>query len=171
MCATSNADPVANIDRHRRTAGTIDAAPMVISIDARYEQKIDRTGGPDACHPWTGARNGEGFAMFGVDYKMLAAHRWAYIRYVGPLTKQQSVRFLCDDRGCQNRQHWVAESRADSVRRTRSGSRNGRAKLTEADVTAIRASDEPSARLANRYRVAPETVRHVRAGETWRRPI
>lgn len=141
----------------------IDPRYVKRTADERYEKFVDRTGGPAACHPWTGARNAEGFAVF----DCRAAHRWAYIRYVGPLTGQQSVRFLCDDRGCQNRDHWVAESRATSVRRTRSGSRNGRAKLTEADVTAIRASDETRTRLAGRYRVARSTIYKICAGKSW----
>jgi hypothetical protein len=141
---------------------------MSEAVDERYEAKVDRSGGPDACHPWGGAPNGEGFGMFRADGNTRAAHRWAYIRYVHPLSREESIRFTCGNRLCQNRRHWAAESRPDNARRTRTGGGSGRARLTEAAVVAIRASREPNARLADRYKVSARTVSQVRAWKTWR---
>ena len=50
---------------------------------------------------------------------------------------------------------------------TQVGANNGRAVLTEADVLAIRASTEPHAALAARYRVCKATISHVRTRRLW----
>lgn len=48
------------------------------------------------------------------------------------------------------------------------GERNGRAKLTHADVLAMRASNEPNTHLAKRYGVTHQHVALVRAGHVWK---
>lgn len=46
---------------------------------ASFRSKVDTSGGPDACHPWTGAttRPKDGYGVFGVEH--ILAHRFAYI--------------------------------------------------------------------------------------------
>lgn len=51
------------------------------------------------------------------------------------------------------------------------GERHHHAKLTEADVRAIRASSEASATLAARYGVTQRHIRGVRQGKYWRRVL
>lgn len=104
----------------------------------------------------------------GTGYRSAAAHRWAYLRYVGPLAAGEVIRFTCENRSCQNRDHWVVESRPANVRRTRTGARNGRAKLTPVAVSAIRASGEPTTDLATRYGVGATTIKDARSENTWR---
>lgn len=48
------------------------------------------------------------------------------------------------------------------------GERHPRARLTEADVLAIRASAEPGAVLAERYSIKQGTVYHIRAKRLWK---
>lgn len=48
------------------------------------------------------------------------------------------------------------------------GENNGRAKLTEASVRAIRRSSEPTRVLADRYGVSMTTIQDVRAFRKWR---
>lgn len=47
------------------------------------------------------------------------------------------------------------------------GSENPNAKLTEADVRAIRSSGERPTRMARNYGVSVKTIEAVRAGTTW----
>lgn len=48
------------------------------------------------------------------------------------------------------------------------GSRHHRSSLTADDVRAIRASDETSGKLAERYGVTPSAIRKIRRRVTWR---
>jgi hypothetical protein len=56
----------------------------------------------------------------------------------------------------------------DTQRLRARGSRNGRAKLTEAQAREIRASREPTAALSVKYGVGETMVREIRAGTKWR---
>ena len=48
------------------------------------------------------------------------------------------------------------------------GNRNGRARLTETDVLAIRASEETAVKLAKDYSVSEGTISAIRTGRNWR---
>jgi hypothetical protein len=115
---------------------------------------VDTSGGPDACHPWTGARNEHGYGQFwdGTYHangspRMVGAHRWGYRRFVGDPGRLH-VRHTCDQPWCQNRRHWVLgthlQNMADRSERGRCvlpdarGTRNGHAKITEDVVRDIR---------------------------------
>src|SRR4249920_1430377 len=52
--------------------------------------------------------------------------------------------------------------------KSRPGELNPKAKLTAAEVTAIRLSRLPNTVLATQYRVTPCTIGEIRANETWR---
>jgi hypothetical protein len=142
----------------------------------RYEEKVDRTGGQDACHPWLASVNEHGYGIFRADGRMHLAHRWAYRHFIGPVELPQVIRHRCDTPACQNPRHWIkgtqAENIADMIARGRSpdrrGERSGRARLTEADVRMIRASAGPHARLAKEYGVSPSLIGQIRAGTAWR---
>jgi hypothetical protein len=90
------------------------------------------------------------------------------------------IRHACDTPLCINPWHFdvgdhVANMR-DMVerRRSASGERNGRSRLTEASVRDIRAFARDRnqrgdvASLAREFRVSVNTIRHILAGETWR---
>jgi DNA-binding CsgD family transcriptional regulator len=140
-----------------------------------YESKVDRSGGLDACHLWTASVNEYGYGMFGHDGETLAA-RWAYKRYVGPLTADEVVRHTCDNPPCQNRGHWLKGTQPqnilDAVSRSRQhrprGEKNVKAKLTEEQVIAIRSSSLPSGLLMQQFGVSRPTINSIRARITWK---
>lgn len=142
-----------------------------------YEAKVDRSGGPDACHPWMGARSRDGHGFFKRDGHNYAA-RWGYTRYVGPLAESQIVRHTCDNPPCQNPAHWLAGSDQDNsddkVSRGRqwrpAGEANPHAKLTRDSVLEIRArlrSGTTTRALAAEFGISAETLRDIRRGRTW----
>lgn len=143
--------------------------------DELYEEKVDRSGGPEACHLWTAAVNKCGYGLFTHDGDTLAA-RWAYKRYIGPLAANEVVRHTCDTPACHNRDHWVkgtqANNVADAVSRNRQhrprGERNIKAKLTEQQVREIRASEQRLVLLAAQYGVSKWTISQIRHGVTWK---
>lgn len=144
------------------------------AAQANYEAKVDRSAGPDACHPWTASLNQFGYGMFGHDGESLAV-RWAYKNYIGPLGRSEVIRHTCDNRSCQNRSHWVKGTQAqnveDAVSRNRQwqpkGEKNVKAKLTESQVLEIRESLEPRKYTAARFGVCLATVCSIQRRKTW----
>lgn len=154
----------------------------------RFWPKVDRSGGPDACWPWTGGTNGAGYGIVWPagskkerPRRQLYAHRVAYELTHGPLPEGSTVRQSCENRLCCNPKDLVAtsadEQLADArVRRVERGyalgsERHG-AKLTEAAAAEIRALNPAShaekAALAERFGVSVWTINDVLAGRKWR---
>lgn len=83
------------------------------------------------------------------------------------------VRHTCDRPSCINVEHAVlgthAENVADRVRRGRSarGEQNGRAKLDERKVRAIRRSKQTPTALARKYGVNHKTITSILEGKNW----
>lgn len=168
-------NPYCTLHRHRlRATGRVDLK----TAEERYEEKVDRSGGPDACHPWRRARNAKDYGLFARDGDTLAV-RWAYKRFIGPLADDEVVRHTCDNPPCQNRRHWIIgkpiDNTMDKVARGRQhrprGERNVKAKLTAIQVAEIRSQTTGAlgeqARFAQQYRVSPATINHVLRGRTW----
>lgn len=65
----------------------------------KYEfwKRVDKSGGPDACWPWTGAPGGGGYGYIKLDGKGFQAHRvaWSYAR--GPITPGMELDHRCHD--------------------------------------------------------------------------
>lgn len=97
---------------------------------AKFWNKVDRSGGPDACWPWTGNNAGPQRGRYGIfdrrrDGKRLArrSHRVAYELTVGPIPDGLMLRHSCDNPPCCNPAHLIpgtaAENSADMVSRGR----------------------------------------------------
>jgi hypothetical protein len=102
----------------------------------RFEQKVDRSGGPDACHPWTGALS-SGYGVMTVEGKKgnVYVHRWAYEHFVGPIPEGIIVGHTCHDldlscrggecphRRCANQTHLKPMTHGDNLRAGRGAER------------------------------------------------
>jgi hypothetical protein len=67
----------------------------------RFWERIDASGGPDACWPWTGpTHRGYGVAN-GPGRRTLRAHRYAYRLAVGPIPEGAQIDHTCHNgTGC-----------------------------------------------------------------------
>lgn len=87
---------------------------------ADFWRQVDRSGGPDACWPWTGALNTGGYGMF----RHTRAHRVALNIGKGPYDDALSALHSCDNRPCCNPSHLRSgtqrENMADMKSRKRS---------------------------------------------------
>jgi hypothetical protein len=134
--------------------------------------------GPDECWPWTGrSRTKHGYGMVhgrnyvGTPY----GHRLILQEKLGRvLLPEEQTRHSCDNPSCCNPAHLSVGSEQDNkddmVRRGRQqrGSGHWNAKLTPAQVLAIRTDSRPSRLVAPEYGITDRSVRRIRQGIRWR---
>lgn len=134
---------------------------------------------PSGCWTWEGALERDGYGRFstGAD-SWERAHRVAWELFHGPIPDGLCVLHRCDNRACVRPDHLFLGTPGDNAAdrdakgRAASGSRNGRAKLTEAEVLAIRAEVAAGRSMygvAKRRGLNPTTVQDLVSGKNWRR--
>jgi hypothetical protein len=127
------------------------------------------------CWIWLGGMS-KGYGVWPLAWKERRAHRVSYAAYNGPLLGEL-IRHTCDVACCVNPAHLIignsAENQRDKAVRGRSarGEKNGRAKLTEQQVLAIRADFAKGGRIADLaqvYHLDYATIRDIVYHTTWR---
>lgn len=89
-----------------------------MDVLARFFENVDRSGGPDVCHPWVGpTRNAKGYGAFRVDGQTVVAHRWLLGHLRGkPLVWPGEVGcHRCDKPPCCNPAHLYVGTHRDNV--------------------------------------------------------
>lgn len=148
------------------------------SIRDRFEKKVDRSG---ACHLWTASVGTAGYGQIGIQGRPRGAHVVAWELERGPVPPGCCVCHRCDVKLCVRFDHLFLGTQAENLddmaqkgRRVEGdhrGTLNGRAKLTDARVRAIRGSRLSTLELAEKHKISPSSVRNVRAGKTWRHVV
>lgn len=158
-------------------AGTLPPRVARPTAAERYEALIDRSGGPDACHPLGKADGHRKFYISPGNYDW--AHRFGWELAFGPIPDSLHVLHRCDNPPCQNPRHWFlgdqAANNRDRDKKGRGvypqGERHGKAKLTDADVREMRRLHDQGVgdiELARRFGVAPGAAWGVTRRKTWR---
>lgn len=105
---------------------------------ARLWEKVDRSGGPDSCWPWRGARNDNGYGIIRVRGRNLRTHRLALGLELA-LAREPFVLHSCDNPPCCNPAHLSVGTQADNVHDMLSkGRRRYVTRLSAAQVAGIR---------------------------------
>lgn len=141
-------------------------ADFPVTTHARFWSKVD-VGNATDCWHWQAGKTHFGYGKFG-DTK---AHRISWEMFNGPIPDGLMVCHKCDNPRCVNPAHLFVGTAADNNRdrtekgrsRAPRGERHPNAKLSDADVRAIRASSERGIDLAERYGVAASTISEVRS--------
>jgi len=134
--------------------------------------------GPSGCLNWIGSKSRKGYGRMREgprDSKVVAAHRIAWQLHNGTIPDGLSVLHRCDNRACVNPNHLFLGTYADNNtdrdskgrHRPLRGESNGMAKLTRADVMAIRADQRTSIAIAPDFGVSNSLVRLIKSGKAW----
>ena len=150
------------------------------SVECVFWLRFDKSGGPDLCWIWIGSVNPQtGYGTVGRYVgggKRTSAHRHAYRLAIGD-PGEMSVLHRCDVRLCGNPKHLrlgtALDNRQDLLPKGRQtvvlpGEANRNAKLTKAEVTAIRRSAARVADLVRQFGVNKSTIRMIIRQEAWR---
>lgn len=84
---------------------------------SRFESKVDRSGGPTACHPWTAARDFNGYGKFWADGRLRVAHVVAFLMNTGESSLPEDkpcVLHRCDNPPCCNPVHLWCGTKKDN---------------------------------------------------------
>ena len=102
--------------------------------------------GVGKCWEWQACKLKEGYGQFGLNGKVVRAHRLSYELCVGPIPPGMCVLHACDNPPCVNPSHLFLGNDADNVYDSTSkgrrfpqyGEYNGHASLYDGDVIEIR---------------------------------
>ena len=171
LCSTCGTPFYPRIDQLRRGGGRYCSRPcMGGRMSDRLWERVDRSGGPNACWPWLGRKDQDGYGR----HSRKPAHRVAWELTNGPVPAGICVCHSCDNRICCNPSHGFLGTSQDNNRdrnkkeRQARGEAIGLAKLTASDVVAIRTDRRSVALIAKSYGVCKQTIANVRSGLTWK---
>lgn len=151
---------------------------MIDDLAAAREKILERSivDPMTGCRVWRLAKNKSGYGVFKILGRFSNASRAAYIAFVGPVPTGMCVCHRCDNPACVNPDHlWVGtykDNWADcrSKGRETKGTANGKAKLNDGDVAAIRsmsANGERQEAIAAMFSIAHGTVSKIVARKLW----
>lgn len=138
--------------------------------------RIDESG----CWLWQGTIGFDGYPVFVDDRaRNVRATRFSYELTHGPLPSGQVIRHRCDTPPCVNPAHLLPGTHADNVQdcvarnRNAFGEKNGRRKLSRAEVDEIRArwslGGVTQRQLADEFGLTQSGISRVVSGENWSR--
>lgn len=157
-------------------------AKAIASLPKRFSAKLEAA--PSGCIEWTGTRNAQGYGSIDVAGRMVKATHAAIFLATGSWPPPGLLALhRCDNPACVNSAHLFVGTHRDNAQDrdnkgrgvilrnpewcSQKGEVNPSAKLTQAQIDAIRASDEGRAILAARYGVRPETIWRIKTGRLW----
>ena len=146
------------------------------TFEDKFWSRVNKT---DTCWLWIGAVSGNGYGNTVMpDGSWRGSHLVSFELHNGAIPDGLNVCHSCDVRACVNPAHlWLgtqSENLIDMVQKKRHrpnpllGEDSPASKLTEADVLAIRTSNEPADALAARYGINASTVWDIRRRRSWR---
>lgn len=147
---------------------------------ATLAQKLEMGSIPEpntGCHLWIHSGLPHGYGLVQHRKAKLLAHRAAWMTARGEIPDGMRVCHRCDVPACINPDHLflgtAADNTADMVRKGRSahGARNGMARLSASDVTAIRdglAHGATQGDMHRRFHVSRATICNIANNKNWR---
>ena len=151
---------------------------MLPNTPEKFWDRVDKSGGPNACWEWQGYKLPKGYGEVSFKGKLFRAHRLAYEFGIGPIPEGKLVLHKCDNPSCCNPKHLYLGTYLDNARDCiqrgrrrepdRRGSKNGRARFTEEQIPDIRNDSRSRKVIADDYGVTLATISDIKASRTWR---
>lgn len=110
---------------------------------ARFWAKVDKT---DTCWLWTAATR-RGYGAFGVNGRMMGAHRLAYELMVGPIPVGMQLDHLCRVRHCVRPEHLEPVTAKENIQRGQTGPSRGRQQRAKTHCPHGHPYDEENTRI------------------------
>jgi hypothetical protein len=131
---------------------------------------------PSGCWEWTKARSGAGYGQLWDGERVVYVHRLVYEQACGPIPEGMEVCHRCDNPPCRRLDHLFLgthkQNFEDAAAKGRvggpPGERCGAAKLTDAQVRAIRADPRTNRVVCVDYGISSRNVSSIRLRQTWR---
>ncbi|KKM39502.1 hypothetical protein LCGC14_1564490 [marine sediment metagenome] len=146
------------------------------TVDPRYEVSSDGRVRRKAYELKGGNASGYRQVALGRGH-LTYVHQLVAEAFLGPRPEGNDVNHKNGIKDDNRRENLEYLSRRDNMRHAfanglvpsldRSREKNGRAKLTNADVVSIRDSSDSNVSLARRFGVCPASISHVRNNRTW----
>lgn len=164
---------------------------MKQSAPERFDEKvrIATTG----CWEWIAYRNPCGYGQFGVNGKLMLAHRFSWSHHKGEIPNKMCVLHRCDNPACVNPDHlflgtmndnmqdMIAKGRDRKATGDKSASRlhpetrcrgenKPAAKLKSVDIPVIRrmiSEGMPHRAIASIFKVSKPQISYIKNGQTW----
>lgn len=153
--------------------------PRAFSLDECFNANVDRSGGPEACWPWTGSRSKNRYGVLSFKKARFYAHRLAYALANGAVPDGMDVCHHCDNPPCCNARHLftsdAAGNAADMVAKGRwrgpLGLEHPKSKLTPeliAEARAQYAAGRSLRSIARDFKMSHQALSAAMRGKTWR---
>jgi hypothetical protein len=161
-------------------------------IEDRFWSKVDKSGGPDSCWLWTGAKHEFGYGMFNMgvkyNYVITTSHRVAYVLHHGLKLDDYTI-YVCHDcpggdvPACCNPSHlFLGDATANNRDTGNKGRRNdpcgedrNTAKVNEETVRLIRRKYIKGVygfkRIADELNLSHSLVHDIVRRKTWRHVV
>lgn len=137
------------------------------SMRDAFAQWVRKT---DGCWEWTGARDKDGYGIFGYERKSYRAAKISLQLDGRPCGAGQLACHHCDNPSCVRPDHLYPgtqiQNMADAKRRNRLNP-GRKAKITPDDVRAIRVATGSHSQIAAKFGIAPSNVTLIRNRKTW----
>lgn len=142
---------------------------------SRFWDKV-KISSPNDCWIWTSDKVHDGYGTFSLNSRTTRAHRISYAMANGPIAAGLHVCHKCDVRDCVNPSHlFLGDDRVnmrDAAKKGRMsrGSKNTNAKLTEQDVSRIKAllkTEVSQQKIADMFGVCQTVISCISLGKTW----
>lgn len=85
-------------------------------IEQAIWEKVDTSSGDNACWPWQGSRNRQGYGTLNISGRNHMAHRLVYETLVGGIPLGEIVCHHCDNPCCCNPAHLFTGTHVDNFR-------------------------------------------------------